>query len=155
MGELVTEHPIKLRCVWPLAVRSEPCDRTAVPHGSLLATSPGAPTARYPSPLGTTRPPRGPEHSAGCSTARGLRLASPARADPTDLPAPDPTDPPTAGRGGPTDRPCWEALRDVYQTINFEPPSHSTVITYKYQELTLGGKPRFPVFMRIRPHPKA
>ena len=30
------------------------------------------------------------------------------------------------------------------------PPSFGTVITYKYQEKTRDGKPRFPVFMRVR-----
>lgn len=30
------------------------------------------------------------------------------------------------------------------------PPSLGTIITYKYQEKTRDGKPRFPVFMRVR-----
>lgn len=30
------------------------------------------------------------------------------------------------------------------------PPSIGTIVTYKYKELTKSGKPRFPVFMRIR-----
>ena len=31
------------------------------------------------------------------------------------------------------------------------PPAIGTIVTYKYQELTKGGVPRFPVFDRVRP----
>ena len=31
------------------------------------------------------------------------------------------------------------------------PPAVGTIITFKYQEKTRDGKPRFPVFVRIRP----
>ena len=30
------------------------------------------------------------------------------------------------------------------------PPAIGTKITYKFQEITKGGKPRFPVYMRLK-----
>jgi DNA ligase-1 len=32
-----------------------------------------------------------------------------------------------------------------------KPPPIGSIITFKYQELSTGGIPRFPVFVRIRP----
>ena len=38
----------------------------------------------------------------------------------------------------------FDAMRD-------NPPRKGTIITYKYQEKTIAGKPRFPVFLRVCP----
>jgi DNA ligase-1 len=39
---------------------------------------------------------------------------------------------------------------DLKDSMRDNPPTIGTVITYKYQEKTRDGKPRFPVFVRIR-----